>query len=62
VQIKVFAYYADSGGTPSLGYRHESSAARSEKYKVKLCHMHAYEVRMISALRRENTLNHSTGN
>jgi hypothetical protein len=57
VQIKVLAHYADSSGAPPLGHSHESSAARSEKYQVKLGHVHAYEVRMISALRRENTLN-----
>jgi hypothetical protein len=57
VQIKVFAHYADSSGAPPLGHSHESSAARSEKYKVKLGHVHVYKVRMISALRRENTLN-----
>jgi hypothetical protein len=53
VQIEVFAYYSDSGGAPFLGYRHESSAARSEKYQVKFDHIQAYDARIISVLCRE---------
>jgi len=62
VQIEVFAYYADSSGSSSLGYGYESSAARSEKYQVKFGHVYVYDVRMISALCRESTLNHFVKN